>query len=102
MRTSNPVAGDGTLFKEEAGAFGPILRAVYPLSDDMAKLREIERGTSVGFSFRRNQGELWRFLSLSRHDDALDFGFDCFARLLTMRRLLGEELALESRHHHHG
>lgn len=51
MRTSNPLAGDGTLFKEEAGAFGPILRAVYPLSDDMAKLREIERGTSVGFSF---------------------------------------------------
>lgn len=98
MGTSNPVAGDSILFKEEAGAFGPILRAIYPLYDDMAKLREIERGTAVGFSFRRDQDELRRFLSLSRHDDALDFGFDCFARLLNMARLLGDELGMESRH----
>lgn len=98
MGTSNPVVGDSVLFKEEAGIFGRILRAVYPLYDDMAKLKEIERGTGVGFSFRRDVEEFQRFLSRSVHEDALDFGFDCFARLLTLARLLGEELELESRH----
>ncbi|MER9490157.1 hypothetical protein NKI50_30140 [Mesorhizobium sp. M0563] len=98
MGTSNPVTADSVLFREETGLFGPILRAVYPLYDDMAKLREIERGTAVGFSFRSNLDELKRFVELRTHDDALDFGFDCFVRLLTMARLLGDELGLESRH----
>jgi hypothetical protein len=97
MGTSNPVVRDSIIFKEESGIFGPILRAVYPLYDDMAKLKAIELGTAIGFSFPRDTDEIKRFLSISCHQDALDFGFDCFERLLTIALLLGEELELESR-----
>jgi hypothetical protein len=98
MGTCNLITGDSIIFKEETGIFGPILRTVYPLYDDMSKLKEIEKGTAKGFSFRRDLAELKRFGELRAHDDALDFGFDCFVRLLTVARFLSEELGLESRH----
>ncbi|MER8672971.1 hypothetical protein [Mesorhizobium sp. M0037] len=97
LGTTNPVTGDGIYFRKDSGIFGSIRRVVFPLYDDMQKMREIETGTPAGFSFRRDDEELRRFMERPRHDDALDFGFLTLARLLDLCRLLGSELGLESR-----
>lgn len=98
MGTTNPILGDSVCFVKESTSFGNIVRMVFPLYDDMAKLKETELETPRGFSFKRDEAELRRFTSLDAHNDAMEFGFDCYVRLLTICRLLGERLGLKSEH----
>jgi hypothetical protein len=97
MGTTNPVIGNAISFSDEDTNLGPFRRMFFPLYDDLSKLKEIEEETPKGFAFDAGEEEFTRFSNLENHLDALEFGFDCLVRLLTISFLLSVETKLESR-----
>ncbi|GEM_PF-2634470 len=98
LGTSNPVSGDSLVTKFADGPIGRVSWLVYPLYDDMEKLKEIEFGASGSVFEKMEFEEFKRFATLEKHIDAMDFGYRCFVRLLQTADLLGSELGMTPRH----
>lgn len=94
---NNPIFGDGYQQLIASGPLGDIPYLVWPLYDDIERMREIQRGSSRGIlgAFSREEAE--RFLKKEDHLDALEFCFDCFVRLLRIAEQLSSDTALPSR-----
>lgn len=94
---NNPIFGDGYQQLIASGPLGEIPYLVWPLYDDIERMRQIERGSSRGIlgAFTRDEAE--RFLKVEDHLDALEFCFDCFVRLLRIAESLAQDIALPSR-----
>lgn len=96
---TQPIFGDGYQQLMANGPLGDIPYLVYPLYDDIERMREIERGSSKGILRAGSQEDAKRFLNVPDHLDALEFSFDCYVRLLRVAELLAQETGLPSRHH---
>lgn len=95
LGATNPIFGDAYQLRLSAGPFGDLLYVLFPLYDDVEKMRAIERGSSKGVLERPPQEELERFGRLEHYRDALEFCYDCFVRLLQIGELLRRESGIE-------
>ena len=95
LGATNPIFGDAYQLRQSVGPFGDLLYVLYPLYDDVEKMRAIERGSSMGVLERPSQEELERFSRLEHYRDALEFCYDCFVRLLQISELLRQEAGIE-------
>ena len=95
LGATNPVVDDIYRLRTSAGPYGEIPYLVYPLYDDIERMRDIEQGSSKGLFERADRAEIIRFLSLPQHRDALEFCYDCFVRLLRLCEALALEIAIE-------
>ncbi len=95
LGATNPIFGDAYQLRLSAGPLGDLLYVLYPLYDDVEKMRAIERGSSIGVLERPSQEELERFGRLKHYRDALEFCYDCFVRLLRISELLRREAGIE-------
>lgn len=95
LGATNPVVGDIYKLGISIGPYGEIPYLIYPLYDDIEKMRGIEQGSSKGILEKAERDEVIRFLSLPEHRDALEFCYDCFAKLLRMSEALALEIAIE-------
>jgi hypothetical protein len=95
LGATNPVVGDVYKLGMSAGPYGRFPYLIYPLYDDIEKMRAIEQGSSKGILERATREEAIRFLTVPSHRDALEFCYDCFVRLLRMCEALGTEVAIE-------
>lgn len=94
---NHPIFGDGYQQLLATGPLGDIPYLIWPLYDDMDRLREIDRSSSRGVLCDITREEAERFLASPDRTDALEFAFDCLVRLLRMAELLAAETALPSR-----
>jgi len=94
LGATNPVVGDVYQLRLSQGVYGKIPYLVYPLYDDVGRMREIERGASKAIFENPDKTEAQRFMSLPTHRDALEFCFDCFVRLLRMAEAFGAEIGI--------
>jgi hypothetical protein len=92
---TNPIFGDVYQVCISSGPYGELPYLVYPLYDDIEKMRAIEKGASKGVLERPSREEAQRFLSLPRHLDALEFCYDCLVRLLRIAEATAIEIAIE-------
>jgi hypothetical protein len=97
LGATNPIFGDVYQLRLSTGPFGSLPYVVFPLYDDIEKMREIERGSSAGVLERPSVEEVTRFGELGEYRDALEFSYDCFVRLLTISELLRQESGIEPR-----
>ncbi|MBV9484408.1 hypothetical protein [Bradyrhizobium sp.] len=97
LGATNPIFGDAYQLRLSAGPFGKLLYLIYPLYDDIEKMRAIERGSSIGILERPSKEELERFGGLRHYRDALEFCYDCFVRLLKIGEFLRQETGIEPR-----
>jgi hypothetical protein len=89
---NNPLFGDVYQLRRSRGPLGlPCL--VFPLFDDVGRMRAIEKGSSKGILEPPTRAEAERFLR-KRDLDALEFLFDCFVRLLRIAKMLADEIGL--------
>lgn len=91
----NPIFNDVYQVRISSGPYGELPYLVYPLYDDIKKMRAIEHGSSKGILERPSREEAKRFLGLARHLDALEFCYDCFVRLLQICEATAIETAIE-------
>ena len=77
MGTKNNPFGQAYCFREASSVFGDIPYLIYPLYDDINRLRSIERGASLdeGTS-EQSKDEAKRFMQLANYTDALEFCYD--------------------------
>ena len=92
---NHPIFGDGYKISESVGVFGHLPMIVYPLYDDIERMRDIEKDSSKGTAERLPREEAERFLSLKSHIDALEFCFDCYVRLLSLSEAMASEIPLK-------
>lgn len=92
---TNPIFDDVYQVRISSGPYGELPYLVYPLYDDIEKMRAIEQGSSKGVLERPSDEEAKRFLGLPHHLDALEFSYDCFVRLLRISEALAAEIAIE-------
>jgi hypothetical protein len=97
LGATNPIFGDVYQLRLSTGPFGGLPYLMYPLYDDIEKMREIERGSSGGVLERPPIEEVKRFGELGQYRDALEFSYDCFVRLLKISELLRQETGIEPR-----
>ncbi|MDR6663497.1 hypothetical protein J2W51_006091 [Tardiphaga robiniae] len=97
LGATNPIFGDVYSLRSSNGPYGLLPYLVFPLYDDIGKMREIEQGSSKGILERPPKDEAIRFMSLERHQDALEFSYDCFERLLKICELVQLEIDVEPR-----
>jgi hypothetical protein len=98
LGATNPIfAGDVYQLRLSTGPFGDLPYIVYPLYDDVEKMRSIERGSSIGILERPPIEEVTRFANLGHYRDGLEFCYDCFVRLLKVSELLRAESGIEPR-----
>jgi hypothetical protein len=95
LGATNPVIADIYKTAISDGPYGEIPYLVYPLYDDIEKMRGIEQGSSKGVIGPSNHDETIRFLSLPQHRDALEFCYDCFDKLLHLSSVIASEIAIE-------
>lgn len=95
LGANNPVLGDVYKIACSNGLYGKLPYVIFPLYDNIEKMREIERGASKGVLERSSQAESIRFMSLPSHVDALEFCYDCFVRLLRICEALATEIGIE-------
>jgi hypothetical protein len=95
LGATNPVCGDVYKIARSPGPFGRLNYIVFPLYDDVEKMREIEQGSSKGALERPSHEETLRFFQLPKHLDALEFTFDCFRELLLMCEALASEVQIQ-------
>ncbi len=94
LGATNPLIGDIYQFRESEGVYGKLQYLVYPLYDDIERMRRIERGSSKGLFETAEESELRRFLELPSHQDALEFCFDCLNRLLRISEALAADAGI--------
>lgn len=82
LGATNPVLGDIYQLRVSTEPFGDLPYLIYPLYDDIGKMREIEQGSSKGILEGFPIEEAKRFFGLGDYRDALEFCYDCFVRLL--------------------
>jgi hypothetical protein len=97
LGATSPIFGDAYQLCLSSGPFGDLMYVLFPLYDDIEKMRAIERGSSKGILERPSQEELERFGRLGNYRDALEFCFDCFVRLLQIIDLIRRESGIEPR-----
>jgi hypothetical protein len=97
LGATNPVFGDVYSLRSSHGPYGQLPYLLYPLYDDIEKMREIEQGSSKGILERPPKEEAIRFMSLEKHQDALEFSYDCFERLLNICTLVQLEIDVDPR-----
>jgi hypothetical protein len=96
---SSPLFGDMYEIRSVSTRFGDMEYLSYPLYDDIDKMRDIERGSSLGAFDDLPKTEAERFLSKPIHLDALEFCYDCFERLLRICEALSEEINIDPETH---
>jgi hypothetical protein len=79
------------------GPFGTLPYLIFPLYDDIQRMRLIEQGSSKGVIEPLPRAEAQRFFGLPNPRDALEFCYDCFVRLLHLCEALAGEIAIEPR-----
>ncbi|WP_407148791.1 hypothetical protein [Bradyrhizobium sp. ORS 86] len=94
LGTTSPIFGDVYQLRRSNGPYGELRYLVYPLYDDIEKMRAIERGASQGVLEPPSDEEIKRFGSLGHYRDALEFCYDCFHRLLRIADLLQQEAGI--------
>lgn len=92
---TNPIFGDVYKVASSKGLWGRLSYLVYPLYDDIEKMRIIEKGSPKGIIERLPREEAERFLQLPVHLDALEFCYDCLVRLLRVSEALQQEIPIE-------
>lgn len=95
LGATNPVVGDVYQLKVSRGPYGDLPHLVYPLYDDIERMREIEEGSSKGVLDRLPLEEAKRFIGLDEYEDALEFCYDCFEKLLRIAETLDQEIGIE-------
>lgn len=95
LGATSPIFGDAYQLCLSSGPFGDLTYVLFPLYDDVEKMRAIERGSSKGILERPSQEELQRFGGLGHYRDALEFCYDCFVRLLQIIELVRRESGIE-------
>ena len=95
LGATNPVVGDVYQLVQSVGPMGTHPYLVYPLYDDIERMRAIEQGSSKGVLERLPLEEVKRFVGLPAHQDALEFCYDCFERLLRIAETLDREIGIE-------
>lgn len=93
--STNPVLDSVYQIKLSKGPLGEIPYIVFPLYDDVVKLRAIEQGASKGTLERPDREEAKEFLKKDNFQDGLEFCYDCFERLLRIGEALGNELGIK-------
>lgn len=94
LGATNPVLGDVYQLKISQGPFGELPYLIYPLYDDIGKMRDIEQGSSKGVLEKLPIEEAKRFMGIGEYRDALEFCYDCFVRLLKIAELLHQEVGI--------
>lgn len=92
---TNPVFGDVYQILTSRGPLGEHPYLVYPLYDNLERMREIEEGSSRGVLEPLPEEEGERFMGLGEYKDALEFCYDCFVRLLRIAENLEREIGIE-------
>ena len=83
--TKNNPMGQAFCFRDASSNFGRIPYLIYPLYDDITRLRSIERGAPLDEGTREEQrDEVKRFMQLTHYTDAMDLCYDSFMCLLTL------------------
>jgi hypothetical protein len=95
LGATNPIFGDVYQLQLSSGPFGDLPYLIFPLYDDIEKMRAIERGSSTGVLERPTIEEVERFAGVGHYRDALEFCYDCFERLLRIAELLRQEIGVE-------
>jgi hypothetical protein len=84
-------------FRENYGPLGLVPYLVYPLYDDIDRLKLIERGKYLdNDSTEVQKQEAIRFMQLSSHLDVLDLCYECFVILLMISELIEKQIPLKS------
>jgi hypothetical protein len=98
MGTKNNPFGQAYCFREASSVFGDIPYLIYPLYDDINRLRSIERGASLdeGTS-EQSKDEAKRFMQLANYTDALEFCYDSFISLLALSSAIEKQVKLASK-----
>lgn len=99
LGSNSPVFGDVYSVASANGVLGQLRWLVYPLYDDMERLRGIEQGATAGILDRVDRAEAERFLGKDEHIDALDFCYECLVRLLTIASGIADGLGIEPKMH---
>lgn len=94
LGSNNPLFGDVYQLCISKGPYGRLPYLVYPLYDNIEAMRAIEQGSSKGLFEQPSETEARRFIGLPFHLDALEFCFDCFARLLRISEALSGEIGI--------
>lgn len=97
LGATNPVVGDVYQLVRSTGTIGIHPYLVYPLYDNIERMRAIEQGSSKGVLERLPLEEIKRFAGLPAYQDALEFCYDCFERLLKIAEVLEREIGIEPR-----
>ena len=87
LGSSNPVFGDCLTSVTRNGPLGQLTKLVFPLYDDIDRLKQIELGYSSGSIVPIPHDEATRFMQ-ARHDDALDFAYDCLIQILRISEIM--------------
>ncbi len=95
LGSNSPIFGDVYTVGCASGALGTLRWLIYPLYDDMERLRRIEQGDPSGIISKVDQAEASRFIGKDHHLDAMEFCYDCFVRLLSIADSLSHDLRIE-------
>lgn len=95
--TSNNPLGQAYCFRETESMFGRVPYLIYPLHDDLARLKAIERRAPLGEGTKHDrQKEAERFMKLSNYRDGLEFCYDSFLALLLLSSAIERKVDLAS------
>jgi len=94
LGSNSPIFGDIYTVATCDGSLGQLRWLVYPLYDDIDRLRTIEQGATAGIIDPLDQNEVERFLSKPEHLDALEFCYDCLVRLLQIASGVATQLGI--------
>jgi hypothetical protein len=95
LGANNPALGDVYKISLSKGQYGELPYVIFPLYDDIEKMRLIEQGSSKGILGQTSREESIRFMSLPSHQDALEFCYDCYVNMLRICELLAAEISIE-------
>ena len=99
LGSNSPIFGDVYAVASANGILGDLRWLVYPLYDDIERLRSIEQGATAGIIDRPDRAEAERFIGKDDHLDALDFCCECLVRLLTIASGIADGLGIEPKMH---
>ena len=94
LGATNPAFCDAYRLQISRGPFGELPHILFPLYDNMDAMRSVERSSSKGSLWTLSQNETERFMGLSQYRDALEFCFDCLARLLRIVEAMAVEIQI--------
>jgi hypothetical protein len=95
LGANNPVLSDAYKVACSRGHYGALPYLVFPLYDDIGKMRAIEKGSPKGLFEKPSHEETLRFVKLENHIDALEFSYDCYVRMLRICEAIADEVGIQ-------